>query len=106
FGVPQQRSINQTARDQLQLGFSSIENKSLGFYVQEEVGWNNRLFVTGAVRFDDNSAFGQEFDAAVYPKISATWVVSEESFWNTDLVSSLRLRGAWGASGRQPDVFA
>ena len=42
------------------------------------VGWRNRAFLTAAVRADDSSAFGVDFDAAIYPKLSGTWVVSEE----------------------------
>jgi hypothetical protein len=86
---------------------SIVENKSLGLYVQQEVSFRDRIFLTAAIRGDDNSAFGTDFDAAVYPKLSATWVVSEESFWNWgDWVNSLRLRSAWGKAGRQPDTFA
>ncbi|MBM4185565.1 MAG: SusC/RagA family TonB-linked outer membrane protein [Gemmatimonadetes bacterium] len=85
-----------------------VENKSMGVYVQQEIGLNNRLFLTGAVRGDDNSAFGKDFDAAVYPKFSATWVVSEEAFWEpySDIVNQFRFRSAWGKAGRQPDTFA
>ena len=86
--------------------YDFIENKSIGFYVQEELSINDRIFLTGAVRFDDNSAFGSELSPETYPKVSATWTLSEESFWNVDLINSLRLRGAWGAAGRQPDAFA
>lgn len=82
-----------------------LENKTAGFFVQEQVEWRNRVFVTGAVRMDDNSAFGADFDAAVYPKFSATWVVHEESFWDLDVIDALRLRVGYGASGMQPDVF-
>ena len=99
-------TINQTSIQQLSLDFEHVENKSLGFYVQEEVAWNDRLFLTGAVRFDDNSAFGKDFDAQIYPKVSAAWVISEESFWNFGPVNSLRLRGAWGKAGRQPNQFS
>ena len=81
------------------------ENITLGAYVQQQVDWNNRVFLTGAVRADDNSAFGADFDAAIYPKFSATWVIGEESFWNVDWVDQLRLRGAWGAAGQQPGTF-
>src|SRR4029453_4041363 len=52
------------------------------------------------------SAFGSEFDFEKYPKGAGTWVVSDESFWKLGLVNSLRLRGAWGQAGRQPDAFA
>ena len=81
------------------------ENATVGVYLQQQMEWRNRVFLTGAVRFDDNSAFGEEFDAAVYPKVSATWVVHEEPFWNVDWVSQFRLRGAWGAAGQQPGTF-
>ncbi|MBI4540836.1 MAG: SusC/RagA family TonB-linked outer membrane protein [Gemmatimonadetes bacterium] len=83
-----------------------IENKTLGFYLQQQFDWHNRLFVTGALRGDGNSAFGSEFKAAYYPKFSATWVISEEAFWNLRPVNTLRLRTAWGQAGLQPDVFA
>ena len=83
-----------------------VSNTTLGFFVQEQLDWNGRFFLTGAVRQDDNSAFGSEFSAATYPKASATWVISEESFWNVDFMETLRLRGAWGQAGQQPDVFA
>lgn len=59
------------------------------------------------MRGDDNSAFGQNFDFVVYPKFSASWVVSEEPFMEgVNWINDLRLRGAWGKAGQQPDVFA
>src|SRR5690606_8270283 len=71
------------------------------------VSWQNRIFITGAVRGDDNSAFGAEYDFVLYPKLSASWVDSEESFMVViDFLTSLRLRGAWGRAGQQPDPFA
>jgi len=82
-----------------------LENASVGLYLQQQLDWQNRVFVTGAVRGDDNSAFGTEYDAAIYPKVSAAWVISEESFFNVDWMSEVRLRGAWGAAGRQPGAF-
>ena len=81
-------------------------NTTLGLYAQEQVGWNDRFFLTGAVRVDNNSAFGKDFKWATYPKISASWVISEEPFWKLPLLNNLKLRAAYGASGQQPDVFA
>lgn len=83
-----------------------IESKSMGTYLQGRVNWRNRAFFTAAIRGDDNSAFGTDFEAAIYPKFSAAWVIAEESFFNVPGVSNLRLRAAWGQSGQQPDVFA
>ena len=106
FPTAVQTVLDQTEFADRQLDFTSIENKTAGFYVQEELSWQDRIFLTGAVRADDNSAFGSTFDLQYYPKVSGSWVLSEESFWGFDAVNSLRLRGAWGKSGRQPSTFA
>ncbi|MDB4887578.1 MAG: TonB-dependent outer membrane protein SusC/RagA [Gemmatimonadetes bacterium] len=86
-------------------GEDYVENKTLGMYVQEAVGWRNRVFLTAALRGDANSAFGKDYKAAYYPKLSGAWVVSEEPFWRIGSVNSLRLRAAWGQAGQQPDAF-
>jgi TonB-linked SusC/RagA family outer membrane protein len=83
-----------------------ITNKTIGLFGQQQFGLNNRIFLTGAVRIDNNSAFGDNFDLATYPKVSGTWVVSEEPFWRLGFVNALKLRAAYGASGQQPESFA
>jgi len=86
---------------------SYVENKTLGVYAQEQLAYKNRLFLTGALRADDNSAFGESFNAVYYPKFALSWIASEEPFLaNSNLVSQLRFRGAWGRAGQQPSVFA
>lgn len=81
------------------------EQTSLGFYLQEQVGYQNRLFATAAVRIDDNSAFGQDFSLVVYPKAQLSWVVSDEDFFDVEWVDQLKLRTAWGQAGSPPDPF-
>jgi TonB-dependent SusC/RagA subfamily outer membrane receptor len=104
FPVPGKGTVSSAS---VKTGFEDfVENKTLGLYVQEQFGWKNRRFVTAALRGDDNSAFGENFNFVVYPKFSATWVVHEEPFWTVAPVSALKLRAAWGRAGRQPDVFA
>jgi TonB-linked SusC/RagA family outer membrane protein len=86
---------------------SFLENKTFGAFFQEQVAWKNRLFLTGAIRGDDNSAFGANYEFVVYPKFSASWVVTEEPFMDgIGLLNSLKLRTAWGRAGQQPDAFA
>jgi len=68
------------------------------------LGLNDRLFLTGAVRLDGASTFGRDFDEAFYPKVGASWLVSEEPFLpRLPGLDQLRLRYAYGASGKQPD---
>ncbi len=78
------------------------ESRTLGAYVEERLTINNRLFLTGAVRSDRNSAFGADFKTVFYPKLSASWLLSDESFFRVPGVRQLRLRSAYGASGVQP----
>lgn len=81
-------------------------NTTIGAYGQQQFGWRDRLFVTAALRVDNNSAFGERFKWITYPKLSASWVVNEESFWPVNgFVNSLKLRAAYGESGRQPQAF-
>src|SRR5438876_6013062 len=79
---------------------------TLGGYVEEQVGIRDRLYFTGALRADKNSAFGTDFGNIIYPKLSGSWVISEEPFFpRMGWLSSLRLRAAWGRAGRAPGTL-
>ncbi|MGH7527271.1 MAG: TonB-dependent receptor domain-containing protein, partial [Gemmatimonadales bacterium] len=77
-------------------GQDFVTNKTIGLFGQQQFGLNDRVFLTGAVRVDNTSAFGDNFDLATYPKVSGTWVVSEEPFWRLGFVNALKLRAAYG----------
>ncbi len=84
-----------------------VESKTLGLFAEETVSWRDRLFLTGAVRNDNNSAFGRDLDGALYPKASLSCVVSDEPFFpKASALSSVRARLAYGASGVQPTPTA
>jgi hypothetical protein len=77
--------------------------KTLGLYIQEQASLHDRLFLTAAVRTDQNSAFGTNFQQVYYPKVSLSWVLSDESFFpHPTWLNQFRLRSAYGASGVQP----
>ena len=104
FAIPGPSDVNGGATILASEAF--LENKTFGVYAQEQLAWKNRLFMTAALRGDDNSAFGSNFGAVYYPKFSLAWVASDEPFLaNSSVVSQLKLRGAWGRAGQQPDVF-
>jgi TonB-linked SusC/RagA family outer membrane protein len=100
FPAPGPSTVSATARQQA--GHSIFRNTTLGLYGQEQLAWKNRLFLTGAVRIDNNSSFGSDFDLVTYPKASVSWVISEEPFWRLGFVKTLKLRAAFGQSGLQP----
>ena len=80
--------------------------KTWGMFVEEAAALRDRLFITGALRSDQNSAFGTKFQRVFYPKVSVSWQISDEDFFPHgnvfSHVNSLHLRLARGASGVQP----
>jgi TonB-linked SusC/RagA family outer membrane protein len=82
-------------------------NTTIGGFVEQGFAWNDRLFLSAGFRVDNNSAFGDDFKWVTYPKVSASWVINEEGFWaDNRIVNSLRLRAAYGESGRQPQTYS
>jgi TonB-linked SusC/RagA family outer membrane protein len=77
-----------------------IETRSIGGFVEEQVGFNDRLFLTAGLRLDKNSSFGKNFKTSPLPKLSASWLVRDEQ--TASLLNTLRLRSAYGQSTQQP----
>ncbi len=75
-----------------------------GFFFQNVFDLSDRYFLTVGLRVDGNSAFGKGFGLQTYPKVSGTWVLSDESFWS-DGWGQIKLRAAYGQSGRAPGAF-
>lgn len=79
--------------------------KTLGYYFQETFNFDNMLYLTGSLRADASSTFGADERWQIFPKYSASYIVSENNFWKeylSDYVSYFKIRGAFGFSGGQP----
>ena len=96
-------AVTVTAGAVLRADETNSESRTLGGYIQQSLAFSDRLFLTGAVRSDRNSAFGADFKTVFYPKFSASWVISEQpNFPRLSWLNQLRLRTAYGSSGVQP----
>lgn len=108
LGSPDVKLIGSTATITASNTYSA--NNSLGYYGQEQLGWKNRLFVTGALRIDNNSSFGSDFKVMTYPKAQIAYTMSEEpalkSFFDLIRANSFKFRAAWGMAGRAPEPYA
>ena len=67
-----------------------------GFFVQEMLGLNDKLFLTAGMRWDGFSTFGEGFGLAAYPKVQAAYTISDEDFFPFDFAETFKLRAAWG----------
>ena len=54
---------------------ATTENITIGTFAEQTLSLNDRLFVAGGVRVDDNNAFGDQFNVVAYPKVSGSWVI-------------------------------
>lgn len=82
---------------------SFFKIRSMAGFISEDIAISDRLFLSASVRADDNSAFGGNIGTEFYPSGSVSWVASDEPFFpDSDVLSSLRLRGAFGYSGNRP----
>jgi TonB-linked SusC/RagA family outer membrane protein len=74
-----------------------------GFFAQQTLGYADRLFLTGALRLDASSSFGEGERWQLYPKVSGSYLLSDESFWQNSSLSrvlnTVKLRAALGVSG-------
>jgi TonB-linked SusC/RagA family outer membrane protein len=85
----------------------TTENATYGAFVQEDVAWRDKIYFSGAVRTDQNSAFGTKIGNTTYPRGSVSYVISDESWFpHIRSLNQLRLRGAVGQAGVQPGTTA
>ncbi len=82
-----------------------LREVNAGLFAQEQIGYRDWAFLTMGIRADANSAFGEDFDVAYYPKGSLSVVPSDFDAWDSELVSTFRVRAAVGQSGLQPGAF-
>jgi TonB-linked SusC/RagA family outer membrane protein len=64
---------------------------------------SDKYLLEGTLRRDRSSRFSSQFRSAVFPAVSAGWILSEESFakgWSTWL-NNAKLRIGWGQTGNQ-----
>lgn len=90
---------------------SSLENvgtnRTRGFFGQEEVGIQERIFLTAGVRADASSANGDPNKYTLYPKASTAVRLNKFNFWqNSSFLSSniseFKVRAAFGETGNTP----
>jgi len=81
---------------------TDVQLRTLGFYGQQEVAFRDRLFLTGAVRWDASSTFAPSERWQAFPKLSASYVLVDN---RPGALNNLRLRSALGWAGSQPGIL-
>ncbi len=81
-----------------------------GFYIQQNFKYRNQFFITGALRRDGSSVFGENQRNQVYSKLSGSYVLSGADYWEKLGVSNwwnlFKVRVAYGESGNLTGIGA
>ncbi len=86
------------------IGGSRSQWSLMSFMGRANYTFDNRYLLTVTVRRDGSSRFGRKHRWGTFPSVSAAWRISEESFFNRDKVSDLKLRLGYGQTGSQASV--
>lgn len=90
---------------ELSLDFhSKVRTRTTGGFAEVLAGWRDRYYLTGGLRLDGSTAFGDDLGLQAYPRIGGSYVVSEEDFW-PEGSGQLKLRTSYGHAGRAPGVL-
>jgi len=62
--------------------------------------YDSRYLVTASIRYDESSVFIKD-QGGVFSAFALGWNINNEDFFNSETVSTLRLRGGWGETGNE-----
>ncbi|HOY05366.1 MAG TPA: SusC/RagA family TonB-linked outer membrane protein [Saprospiraceae bacterium] len=75
-------------------------NRFFSVFGRVNYGFRDKYYITGVVRRDGSSVFGESNRFGVFPAISAAWRVTGESFMDgVTFLDDLKIRGGWGQMG-------
>ncbi len=87
---------------QFQVGSTRGENTLISGFGRVNYSYDDRYILTGSIRADGSSRFGENNKVAYFPSGALAWNINNESFFPEDaFVSNLRLRASYGLSGNQ-----
>ncbi|MBF4493945.1 TonB-dependent receptor [Flavobacterium sp. MR2016-29] len=77
-----------------------IQHKVTSLFARLNYDYKEKYLVTGVIRRDGSTRFGDNNKFGVFPSFSLGWVVSKEDFWKeNEFVNTLKIRGGYGVVG-------
>ena len=94
----------QSANQLVKAGTFSYKEKSrlISFFTRLNYNYQSRYYLTGVLRYDGSSRFGEGNKWGLFPAVSAAWRISGEPFMQgLDWLTDLRLKVGYGITGSQ-----
>lgn len=62
--------------------------------------YKGKYLITGTIRQDGSSRFGENKKYGIFPSVAAGWIISDESFFpKNNAISFMKIRGSYGKTG-------
>lgn len=75
--------------------------KLKSFFGRALFNYNDKYLLTATFRADGSSKFGDNNNYGYFPSFAIAWNISNEEFFRSGFINSLRLRSGWGKTGNQ-----
>ncbi len=76
-------------------------NTLVSMYARVNYNYADKYLLTATVRRDGSSRFGADHKWGVFPSAAASWRISQEEFYHSNVVTDLKLRASFGITGNQ-----
>lgn len=83
------------------VGYIESQNSTLSFFARAIYNFKDRYVLTATCRADGSSKFQGKNKWSVFPSAAFAWRMNEEPWFNSLVVSQLKLRAGWGQVGNQ-----
>lgn len=98
-GTNSLQSGTQTTFD---INTSKIPSSLISFLGRANYSFKDKILLTGTIRADGSSRFGENNKFAYFPSTAVAWKLNNEKFIkDLALFSTLKLRASWGQTGNQ-----
>ncbi|WP_299703759.1 TonB-dependent receptor [uncultured Pontibacter sp.] len=81
-------------------GYDNVAHTISSLFSRVTYDYKERYLLTGIIRRDGSSRFGDSYKYGYFPSLSLGWVASNEAFWpSNQVVDYLKIRGSYGIVG-------
>jgi len=83
-------------------GFANPTEELQSYFARAVVNLSNRFVVTGTIRADGSTKFGENNKYGYFPSFAGAWFIGREGFMSgMEVIKDLKLRAGWGITGNQ-----
>lgn len=100
MGIPEGLRVPSVASGQYLIEGTPSRSVMQSIISQVNYNYLQKYFLSASYRIDQSSQFAPNKRTAMFPSVSAAWLISNEDFIkNTPAVSNLKLKASWGKTG-------